>query len=154
MKAQDVESVGTALLQAELARQGFEVAKPIFDRGIDLIVFSSESPHEFRALPIQVKAASAESFVVNKKYQKFGDLILAYVWGVESQPRFFLLTYDEAVSLLGSAKETRSWRDAGAYSWTRRVDNRRKRAMEEYESRWEWLRARLAASHPDSPERS
>lgn len=144
MNRQDVESVGTALLQAELARQGFEVAKPIFDRGIDLIVFSSVGDGGFRALPIQVKAASAESFVVQKKYRKIGGLILAYVWGVESTPRFFLMTYDEAVALLGSAAETRSWKEHGVYSWTRRVDAGRKRQLSKFENRWEWLRQRLS----------
>jgi hypothetical protein len=60
------------LLQAEL-----EIATPVRDKHIDLIVYSVR---RFIARPIQVKAATAESFQLTKNTKKFQNFSL-YMYG-------------------------------------------------------------------------
>ncbi len=86
------------MLQANL-----EVALPLRDRGIDLIAFADLDTHvnSFIARPIQMKAASDKSFGIHKKYAKFPNLIIAYVWYLNdpSKTVTYGLTYHEAVQV-------------------------------------------------------
>lgn len=86
---QQIELIGTAALSAALIREGFEIAHPVRDHGIDLIVFSDLPGRPFSAIPIQVKTHSEEALGISRKYEKFEGLVYAIVWKTLTQPRFF-----------------------------------------------------------------
>lgn len=122
--SQVVELLGRNRLVDELLRAGLEVALPLRDRGIDLIAYADtgDGVAAFAARPIQMKAASAESFSIDRKYERFPDLILAYVWRVAdaAQTVTYALTYAEALTVaeeMGYTK-TESWQK-GRYDCTR-----------------------------------
>ncbi|HCF29906.1 MAG TPA: hypothetical protein DEV81_22500 [Cyanobacteria bacterium UBA11049] len=123
MNSQIVELIGRNWLVNELLQADLEVAIPLRDRGIDLIAFADLDTHvnSFIARPIQMKAASFSSFGVNKKYARFPDLIIAYVWYVKdpSKTVTYALTYQEAVEVADEMGWTKtiSW-EKGAYSTT------------------------------------
>src|SRR5215469_8210906 len=78
------EIYGRNRLINDLLRSGVEVATPVRDRGVDLVAYVDidEQSGRFTAVPIQIKAATQRSFSIDKKYAKFPDLLLAFVWGV------------------------------------------------------------------------
>ena len=109
--SQLVEIAGKHLLISRLVAAGFEVAEPLRDKGIDLIVYRGEQG--FAAWPIQMKASTQESFSLDRKYEKIPNLLIAYVWNVNAanQGEVYLLTYSDAEKILqlkGYAK-TNSW---------------------------------------------
>jgi hypothetical protein len=122
MDSQLQELLGRNRLIAELLRAGLEVALPERDRGIDLIAYvdrDRDAP-SFRARPIQMKASSRAHFSIDRKYEKFSDLILAFVWylDVPEKARTYALSYREAFSI-GEAlgwTGTRSWKEQDRYS--------------------------------------
>jgi hypothetical protein len=125
-----VELAGRNWLASKLMRAGIEVARPERDRGIDLIAYIDldERAGDFRACPIQMKAATKQVFSLYPKYAKFPGLILAYVWNLDdsSNTKCFALTYDEALDVAQKMRwtETPSWRHGGGggkpgYSTTR-----------------------------------
>lgn len=125
MDSQAIELVGRNQLTAELLRAGLEVALPLRDRGIDLIAYvdMGDGITAFTAVPIQMKAASERSFSINRKYDKFPNLLHAYVWGIQMAECLatYALTQSEAVAV-GTAMDytdTDSWRLDGSYSTTR-----------------------------------
>lgn len=139
-----VEIAGRNWLTAQLLMRGFEVATPVVDRGVDLIVFREVGQQGIRAMPLQLKCASGESFSLDRKYQGRG-IPLAYVWSVADDPVAFMLTYEEALTVLGpKAAASRSWTEGGKYVVTRVGTDLRQR-LRPYENRWEWLAAMLAA---------
>lgn len=123
MNSQIVELIGRNWLVNELLQANLEVALPLRDRGIDLIAFADLDTHvkSFIARPIQMKAASVSSFGVDKKYEKFPDLIIAYVWYVKdpSKTVTYGLTYHEAVEVAHEMGWTKTifW-EKGAYFTT------------------------------------
>jgi len=115
--SQLVEIAGKHLLISRLVAAGFEVAEPLRDKGIDLIVYRGEQ--EFTAWPIQMKASTKESFSLDRKYGNIPNLLLAYVWNVNAanQGEVYLLTYSDAekiMQLKGYAK-TDSWMKKDCY---------------------------------------
>lgn len=137
-----VEVAGRNWLTANLLTRGFEVAVPIVDRGVDLIVFREVGEDGIRALPLQLKCASAESFSLDRKYEGRG-IPLIYVWNVLSQPTAFMLTYEEALDVLGAqAAATKSWSEGGKYAITS-VGSALRARLQPYEGRWDWLDQRL-----------
>lgn len=84
---------------------------PLRDRGIDLIAYSDTV--KFAAVPIQMKAASTESFAIDRKYERFPSIILAYVWHLADPKKAvtYALTYTDAEKLAGEMGWTknRSW---------------------------------------------
>jgi hypothetical protein len=121
LDTQVVELLGRQRLLSELLRDGLEVASPARDRGIDLIAYAdlSHQVDRFAARPIQMKASTTRAFSVARKYERFADLILAYVWHVDDpvQAVTYAMTYPQAKALadaLGWTK-TPSWA-AGEYS--------------------------------------
>ncbi len=116
---QVIELIGRNVLGSELLHAGLEIAVPARDRGIDLIAYS-DIP-KFKACPIQMKAASQRSFSLFKKYEKFEEMIIAYVWFVDDPKKTvtYALTYAEALSVAERVKwtETKSWEREG-YSTT------------------------------------
>jgi hypothetical protein len=119
---QVVELLGRNRLIDELLRAGLEVAIPERDRGIDLIAYLDLDPNVgyFIARRIQMKVASQKSFSISRKYEKFPDLILAFVWHVRSASETctFAISHPDALVIgteLGWTK-TSSWRDKGHYT--------------------------------------
>lgn len=114
LDSQAIELLGRNRLVSELIRAGLEIAFPIRDRGIDLIVYAdrSSSDQEFFAIPIQMKGASKKSFSIDEKYEKIPRLLIAYVWGIGNDAHeTFVLTYSEAMKIATDMgyTETDSW---------------------------------------------
>lgn len=117
---QVVEIAGRHWLIGQLMSFGLEVAQPVRDRGVDLIVYN-ERRDPFWSVPVQVKAASYRSFSINKKYDKTPGLLLAYVWNVRAggTPSAYVLNHADAIGIateVGFTK-TPSWK-SGSYSTT------------------------------------
>jgi hypothetical protein len=142
---QQVELVGRAVLESALIRAGFEVAHPNRDLGIDLIVYTADPGAQFGAVPLQLKVTTESRFSLDRKYERFEGLVMAYVW-LEDDPRIFLMKYEEALTVLGEkATATTSWRERGYYT-DPKVSQERRAALAEFEDRWDWLRETLASS--------
>ena len=124
MDAGTVELLGRNRLTGELLRAGLEVAFPIRDRGIDLIAYADLETRvkTFIARPIQMKAASSMTFGVDRKYSKFPNLIIAYVWYVDDPQKTctFGLSFADAVQVAEKMgwTSTESWQ-RGAYVTTK-----------------------------------
>ncbi|TXD35297.1 hypothetical protein FRC96_11520 [Lujinxingia vulgaris] len=122
MDRQCVEIIGRNILVDQLLRAGLEVAQPLRDRGIDLLVYSdlSEDGPDFQARPIQMKASSERRFGIDRKYQKFADLLIVHVWNVrcEDETLVYATTFEEAVRIGDEMgwTTTKSWVEHNAYS--------------------------------------
>lgn len=95
LDSQIIEIIGRNQLVNELLAAGFEVAQPIRDRGVDLIAYldiDDEIP-QFTAIPIQIKASRNSSFMIDQKYEKFPNLVIAFVWNVISENKQKQVTY-------------------------------------------------------------
>ncbi|BCM03219.1 hypothetical protein ACQCP0_23670 [Ralstonia pseudosolanacearum] len=118
------EIFGRNRLINDLLRSGIEVATPVRDRGVDLIAYVDidEQIGKFAAVPIQIKAATQRSFSIDRKYAKFPDLLLAFVWGVQKPEAatIYALTYLESLDVGESMGwlQTESWREGGRYTTT------------------------------------
>ncbi len=135
---QKIEIIGRNRLTNELLAAGFEVAQPLRDRGIDLIAYLDidDAVNHFAAVPIQLKVARKAYFTVNRKYDKFPNLILAYVWGVDEgsvEGVSYALTQAEAVGIADQMNwtNTDSWINGGLYTTTR-PSRRVRDALEPY----------------------
>jgi len=125
MDDQLIELCGRHRLTESLLGAGLEVAFPACDRGIDLIAYADIDLRleRFIAAPIQMKAASEACFSIDKKYSKFHDMLIAYVWKVSEPARtqIYVLTQQEAVDIATEMKYTgtESWIGKGVYVVTR-----------------------------------
>lgn len=118
LDTQLLELLGRNRLIEELTRAGLEVAIPARDRGVDLIAYLDLTAHSdrFVACPIQLKAATATCFSVDRKYEAIADLLIVYLWGLATpHPVFHAMTYAEAVAIADAAGWTRtaSWARGG-----------------------------------------
>jgi len=119
---QIVELLGRNWLINELVRAGLEVAVPSRDHGVDLIAYVDlkSSTERFIAKPIQLKAASTCSFGIDRKYARISDLIIAFVWNLQSNATStaFAMNYSDAEQIATEMGYTRtsSWIDNGKYS--------------------------------------
>ncbi|MGH9564304.1 MAG: hypothetical protein ACRD3S_22855 [Terracidiphilus sp.] len=115
--SQLVEIAGKHLLIARLVAAGYEVADPIRDKWIDLIVYRDRD--EFSAYPLQMKASTEESFSLDRKYEKFPNLLIAYVWNVNAGDKgdVYLLTFSQALRVMEAKgySKTDSWTNKGYY---------------------------------------
>ena len=118
---QAIAILGRNWLVSELIRAGLEVAFPIRDKGIDLIVYGdrASSAQEFFAIPVQMKSAIKKRFSIDKNCEKIPHLLIAYLWGIEDEKyETFVLTYPEALKIamdMGFTK-TDSWTQNGQYA--------------------------------------
>jgi hypothetical protein len=118
--SQLTEIAGKHLLISRLVAAGFEVAEPLRDKGIDLVVYrDGDGGKDFAAYPIQLKASSHESFSLDRKYERFSHLLIAYVWNVQAPERsdVYALTFSDAMQVMekkGYVK-TDSWTKKGYY---------------------------------------
>lgn len=115
--SQLVEIAGKHLLISRLVAAGYEVAEPLRDRGIDLIVYRDTD--EFTASPVQMKASTQESFSLDRKYARFPHLLIAYVWNVNAGEKgeVYLLTFEQALKVMEAKgySRTDSWIKNGYY---------------------------------------
>lgn len=123
MDGQSVEIIGRNFLVSQLVADGLEVARPERDRGVDLIAYLDlDEAGRFVACPIQMKAATAASFSLFRKYERIAQLLLVYVWNAQEpgRARAYALRYSEAKAVADEMGWTRteSWR-RGGYSTTR-----------------------------------
>jgi hypothetical protein len=121
--SQKVELLGRNRLIDELLRDNLEVALPIRDRGIDLIAYAdlSENVSAYVARPIQMKAAWKQAFGIDRKYEKFPDLLIAYVWNLSSQSDPF--TYAMSFKQSYSIAEKMGWTQTPSWERGNYVDN-------------------------------
>jgi hypothetical protein len=131
--SQLVEIAGKHLLISRLVSAGYEVAEPLRDKGIDLIVYRDDD--QFSAFPVQMKAFTHESFSLHRKYEKFRDLRIAYVWNVNSgnDREIYLLTFDEALKVMDAKGYSKadSW-TKGHYYFVRKADKELKALLKPY----------------------
>jgi hypothetical protein len=122
---QQLELIGRHRLIEDLIASQVEVALPMRDSGVDMIVYWNES-NRFHAAPVQLKAASERSFSIFRKYEKHPGLILVFAWQILDQSRstMLALTSREAVAVASDQgyTATASWRESGVYSVTRMAD--------------------------------
>jgi hypothetical protein len=143
------EIAGKHVLISRLVAAGFEVAEPLRDKGIDLVVYrDGEGGKDFEAYPIQLKASSHESFSLDKKYEHFPRLLIAYVWNVQAPERsdVYALTFSDAMQVLvkkGYAK-TDSWTKKGYY-FVRSAGPDLKKMLEPYKMTTERWQKKLQA---------
>jgi hypothetical protein len=136
MDTQQIEIIGKHILIANLLAANLEVAEPIRDHGIDLIVFRDGSDgNKFIACPIQLKTATNEAFELHEKYKKFPCLRIVFVWKakVPADAEFFCLTYKEAEGILKTEDhaETDSWKN-GKHWVTTKPSGTLKEKLEKY----------------------
>jgi hypothetical protein len=147
--SQLTEIAGKHLLISRLVAAGFEVAEPLRDKGIDLVVYrDGEGGKDFAAYPIQLKASSHESFSLDKKYERFPRLLIAYVWNVQAPERsdVYALTFSDALQVMekkGYAK-TYSWTKKGYY-FVRSAGSELKEILEPYKMTTERWQEKLQA---------
>lgn len=120
LDSQQVEILGRNMVKASLIEAGVEVATPERDNGIDLIAYRWSQDGLFVAYPIQIKAASAFSFGMDRKYAKIPRLIMVFVMNSRSMSAsaIFAMTYAQMVKVgddMGWTK-TASWTDRDGYS--------------------------------------
>jgi hypothetical protein len=120
---QQIEVIGQNFITNRLLREGIEVAKPVRDRGIDLIAYlPKEEGEDFQARPLQLKVASDRDFSVYRKYQDFNDMVVVYVWRVahEKGPEAYALTTQETLDVAEQRgwTETKTWQNDGRYNDT------------------------------------
>jgi len=121
MDSQQVEIVGRNVLVSALVADGLEVAEPLRDHGIDLIAYSDSD--RFQAVPIQLKAFRNSAFGVWRKYERFPEMLLVFVWNTEhpADTNIFSLTQAESQGVAEAQgwTSTASWTDKGTYVSTR-----------------------------------
>lgn len=142
--SQLVEMAGKHLLISRLVAAGFEVAEPLRDKGIDLIVYRDGK--DFMACPVQLKAFSHESFSLDKKYGRFPHLLIAYVWNARTPELsdVYALTFNDALQVMDKKgySRTDSWTKGGRY-FVRDAGVKLKEILEPYKMTTEKWRERL-----------
>ena len=147
--SQLTEIAGKHLLISRLVAAGLEVAEPLRDKGIDLVVYrDGDGGKDFAAYPIQLKASSHESFSLDRKYERFSRLLIAYVWNVQDPERsdVYALTFSDAMQVMekkGYAK-TDSWTRKGYY-FVRSAGAELKEILEPYKMTTERWQEKLQA---------
>ncbi|HEY6084292.1 MAG TPA: hypothetical protein VIU63_02785 [Nitrospira sp.] len=146
---QITELTGRHWLIGQLLQAKLEVATPARDKHIDLIAYSVRP---FVARPIQVKAATAESFSVQKKYKKVPNLLLAYVWHIKDprETRTYAMTYREAVGIatkMGWTK-TPSWKKEKGWYTNNKPGRELCRLLEKYKMSPVAWRKKVVSSPP------
>lgn len=144
--SQLVEIAGKHLLISRFVAAGFEVAEPLRDRGIDLIVYRDSE--NFIAHPVQMKASTMESFSLDRKYEKFPNLLIAYVWNVNSpqQSDVYVLTFGDALKIveMKGYAATDSWTKKGYY-FVRNAGSELKKMLKPYQMIAEQLPEKIQA---------
>jgi len=122
LDTQSVEIIGRNRLINELLYAGIENAMSARDRGLDLVAYVdlNDQLDYFAAVPIQMKASSTRAFGIDRKYEKFPHLVMAFVWHVASpvDAVTYAMTYKDLHAIaeeMGYTK-TLSWMQRNSYS--------------------------------------
>lgn len=138
----NVGAAGEALVVARLLSLGVDVARPYSDNGVDLIAFSGDAFG--RAVPIQVKTASAARVHFEKSWFAIPRLVLVYVWLLD-RTRFFVFDgVDDVETFLAGSTETTSWLRDGRWAITRLGQPHHDR-LSAFEGAWHKVSRRLAS---------
>jgi hypothetical protein len=120
LDGQQVEILGRNLVKASLIEAGVEVATPERDNGIDLLAYRWSQNGLFLAYPIQIKAASAFSFGMDRKYARIPRLIMVFVMNCRStsESAIYAMTYAQMIQVGDSMAwtKTASWTERDGYS--------------------------------------
>ncbi len=87
-------AAGELLIASRLLQQGFGVARPVVDDGIDLFAYSITDPK--LVVPVQVKTYSNPCVNFEKTWWSRHQVLLITVW-LKPAPRFFLFSNLEDV---------------------------------------------------------
>lgn len=103
----NVGAAGEAAVLGRLLREGFDVARPVVDRGADLVVLSEDLR---RAVPIQVKTLSTPSVALHQAWFTLIDVVLILVWLRPGGEEFFVFDGLAGVeAFLGDSRLALSW---------------------------------------------
>ena len=129
MDKQIVELLGRNRLVDEILCADFEVALPIRDRGIDLIVYADlgADVKKFISRPVQLKTYSKCGFRVDRKYEKIRDLLMAYVWLSESST--YVCSVEESVIVANKMEWTKNPSWEKGQSWTTTSPGKKLRSL-------------------------
>lgn len=111
LTGRQVERIALPHLEVSVLRAGLQLATPTIDSGIDAVVFATEGG--FRARPVQLKAFSGRGWSLYQRYEKFDQLLMAYVWSaVSADAQVVVMTYAESFAIAKAMgfTETASWK--------------------------------------------
>jgi hypothetical protein len=111
-------------------------------RGLRVRTFSQPGVSDFvvygpaNSRPVRLICSESPRISLRKEWAEPADLICAYVWLLPTRTRVFLLSYEDAASVLGGkALESSSFKNSGYY--TTACTPRRQQVMERFEDRWD-----------------
>ena len=144
MREQDTVRRARELFQGAAARHGLVLVDPERLRGYHRIRLAAEPSRPAHSLPLRIVAAKGAALTVHARDEHVEDLVLGYVWHVHDSPRFFLLTYAEALPIFGDEQSTRRKMAEHRGYWSNSNLHLAGQAqMARFEDRWEWLRDAL-----------
>lgn len=102
-----------ALLSGQARRAGMELEKA----GASLVGF--RRPNLSGRITAKVRAGTGEHFSLRRSDLDCPGILHIYIWNVDTDPEFFVLTLAEALTILGEEPlETASWKNQGGYKWS------------------------------------
>jgi len=143
-----IELEGRNRLIESILSAGLDVALPIRDDGVDLIVYRRKGEDVFNARPLQLKTATKPRFTVDRiKYEGRHGLIMAYVWG-QDRSTIYALSYHPDVSDVARAMgwdQTNAWQTGAGTKrpgWSCYASSKLLRVLEPFQAtpdRWRAL---------------
>lgn len=104
LDSQQIEVLGRNLFISALLRDGIEVATPIRDNGIDLLVYKAfhNARQTPKVVPIQLKCSSGAAWGIKRRYETIKDIRLVHVWNLATEIpcEFYCLSWSDANSVL------------------------------------------------------
>ena len=92
--------------------------------------------------------ADGAHFKITQRDLEAGTRFFIYIWDVDLEPRYFVLSKADALKILGVGPlATKSWRESGTYNWSSSTGlPKKRRALMEmlFEARWDWLASQTA----------
>jgi hypothetical protein len=135
-----VGAAGEAALASRLLAEGFHVARPLPDSGVDLVVLA---PDFGRVAPVQVKTARAPSYAFRRSWFRPVDVVLVICWLLPQGPRFFVFDgLADVERFLGDSARTDSWVQRGLWSLSA-AGPAHEAALRPFENGWQALQRRL-----------
>lgn len=114
LDSQIQEIISRNILINKLLEYEFEVAMPVRDCGIDLLVYKKLESTCYKK--IQLKSSIGKSLSFKRNYHKITDLNFIFILGVISEkPIIYGLTISELIELLESSGKT--YDQAGSVYW-------------------------------------
>jgi hypothetical protein len=134
MRKSETKTIGTESFSEELQNHNLQYEKAVTGSKVSGYVTLTDA---FTKRPIKLNTNSEDRFVLKQDWKETEGLIIVYVWIMAGKKRFFMLTYDEAVNLLGREIETESWQKRKWYS-LRHAGTKISfiRCFEKYENNW------------------